>query len=153
MSREHSQALTKNPKQSPSYGYMYDQPKLVVDLPGISTQRKSRSLPGTARRIKSTSSLKAHNHSAKRAKRKYASDYDKGSSSSQEQLYQPTYTPVLAPTGKRKSVLKAPQRQSNPKQTLPIGMNRRTKIPENDEELIIRINNDLDTQLMLGSSS
>lgn len=130
--------------------YSPGSPQLIVDLGGPSPPRKSKSLPGHSRRQNSQPSLKTYSQTAKRPKRKCASDNDQASSSSQEHL-----SPIAPPSsdrsrrgrqaGSRPDMARSSSAHSN--RQLPIGMNRRTAIPENDDDLIIRIDNDLDSMM------
>jgi len=117
--------------------------QLMVDI--HSSTKKSRSLPGHGRRQKSEPILKGAGYSSiKRTKRKYDSE---GNSGSLSDLCEPVYQTPRSSTPR--TVTMRGENSNNPigNGQLPIGMGTSRSIPENDDELIIRIENDLDSAL------
>lgn len=142
--------------------YSSASPQLIVDLGSSpSPPRKSKSLPRCSHRQNSQPSLKSYSQTAKRPKRKCMSDNDAASSSSQEQLYNSPLSVAPPPPNERSrrgqrsrgqgaDMSRSSSAHSN--RQLPIGMNRRTAIPENDDDLIIKIDNDLDHMIKTSPS-
>ena len=143
-------STARNTKHAPSRGRanpMYDEDlRLTVDLGDSSQQQKTKSLPGYARRKNSTPNLKNQAHTTKRPKRRCASDNDKGSSSSQEQIY-PLYAPLLPNTS---ATLAGHQRFTavndfegrSVNGTLPARLNRGGTLAANDSRAGMRLGND-----------
>lgn len=125
---------------------------LTVDLESPMQPRKSKSLPGAARRINSsTPSLKTYAQSAKRSKRKCTSDNENnGSSSSQEHL-----SPI-ASSGRTRSTrsLSSPanSRHRSTNGSLTTGNGRRTRLGSNSEEVSTRPDAYVDNYPQRGNS-
>ena len=148
----------KPTRHQPHYDSAYSSasPQLIVDLSSSpSPPRKSKSLPGHSRRQNSQPSLKSYSQTAKRPKRKCMSDNDQASSSSQEQLYSSIAPPPpgeRSRRGQRRGTAVPRSSSAHGNRQLPIGMNSKTAIPENDDELIIKIDNDLDNMMKTSPS-
>ena len=83
------------------------------------------------------------------------SDNDQASSSSQEQLYSSIAPPPpgeRSRRGQRRGTAVPRSSSAHGNRQLPIGMNSKTAIPENDDELIIKIDNDLDNMMKTSPS-